>query len=414
MFRKISKKKPNVFIDYPPDYSKMIPAEGHGNLMGLEEIEAIVKVMKERIYTWGRFIDQFENEFADFLGVKYAYAVSSCTGALEIASKLLGIGPGDEVIVPAITFVATSYGPLERGAKIVFADIDPKTYNIDPVDVAKRISEKTKAIFVVHLDGQPADMDQIMGLAKKHGIYVVEDCAHTPGAKYKGKKVGAIGDLGCFSFHARKNMSTLGEGGMITTNNDQFGEEIPTLRCMGYKYLAGEPRENEFGEMMSDDVVDVRGAIPSHYRMNDFQAAVGSVQLKKLEKMNEMRAEISRFYKKELSQVDGLTSPYEAPDVKCTYHRYTALYDEKVTGVPKGMLIEEAGKRGVALISTYLPVYLWGIYRKMGYDKGLCPIAEDFYRKSLMLPVYPELTQEYREKVIKVIRDSLRELKKCT
>jgi len=409
--REINKRKPNSWIDHPPDYSKMIPSEGLGNMMGLEEIEAVVAVMKEKIYTWGRFVDQFENEFANFLGVKYAYAVSSCTAALEIASKLIGIKPGDEVIVPAITFVSTSLAPLEQGAKIVFADIDPRTYNIDPQDIAKKITKQTKAIYVVHLDGQPADMDPIMKIAKGHGIHVIEDCAHTPGAEYKCKKVGTIGDMGCFSFHALKNMSTLGEGGMIVTNSEKFGEEIPTMRCMGYKSLAGKPRKNGLGGDMFSDVVDIRGKIPSHYRMNDFQAAVGTIQLGKLIKMNQMRAEIFDFYEEELSKIKGITTPYQSSDVKCVNHRYTALYDEKIAGIPKGLLKKEVEDKGVAFGSTYLPLYLWGVYRDRGYKEGLCPTAEEFYKKSLRLPIYPELIKPYQEKVISVIKNSLQRLK---
>lgn len=398
--------KPHTFIDVSPNFSKMIPIEGHGNMMGLEEIEALVTVMKERVYTWGRFIEEFETEFAKFLGVRYAFAVSSCTGALEIATKLLKIEKGDEVIVPAITFIATSLSCLEQGARIVFADIDPQTYNIDPDDVKRKITRKTKAIYLVHLDGQPAEMDEILSIAKKHGIYVVEDCAHAPGAEYKGRKVGSIGNIGCFSFHARKNMSTLGEGGMITTNNRRFGENIHVLRCIGHTALK-RAYKNKFGDIMEIDLCDVNGQIPSHYRMNDFQAAVGLVQLRKLKIINSMREEIFMFYSKEISSIEGITPPYIAPDRKCSYHRYTCLYDSDVTGVPKQEFKKKLLKNGVECSSTYLPNYLYQIYRKRGYGRTLCPGAEEFYKKSLMLPIYPELTRQHQEKVISAISKSL-------
>jgi len=401
------KIKPNTFIDSPPDLNRFVSLESFGNMMGLEEVEALITVMKEKVYTWGRFIDTFENEFADFIGVKYAYAVHSCTGALEIAAKLIGLEKDDEVITTPITFIATALAPLEQGAKIVFADIDPITYNIDPKDIERKITKKTKAIFVVHLDGRPCDMDEIMKIAKKYSLYVVEDCAHSPGGEYKGKKLGSIGDIGCFSFHARKNISTLGEGGMITTNNDQFGEEIPTLRGIGFKRFS-QPIVNEFGEEVSTDYVSIRGKIPSHYRMNDFQAAVGSVQLKKLPMINKIRQEIADYYTEELSKIRGITPPPLLPyPCVSTNHRYTCLYDEKITGIPFSTFKQRMFKFGVATAHTYLPIYLHGIFKERGYKAGICPKAEEFYKKSLMLPIYPDLNPELRKKVIEAVKKSL-------
>ena len=400
------KRKPNTWVDRPPDYEKQIPGEGFGNMMGPEETEALMTVMHERVYTWGRFVDGFETEFADFLGVKYAYAVSACTAALEIASKLIGLKEGDEVVTTPITFHATSLAALEQGATIVFADIDPVTHNIDPQSIAEKITARTKAVFVVHLDGIPCDMDPIMELAGKHGLIVVEDCAHAPGGEYKGRMLGSIGDFGCFSFHARKNMSTLGEGGMITTNSEQFGEEIPTMRCLGHSRLA-TPRVNGLGETMNHDVVDIRGKIPSHYRMNDFQAAAGSVQLKKLPAMNELREEVANYYHQELSGIEGITPPQYPEYGKSTYHRYTAVYDEDKTGMPLDDFLAAVAENGGHGGRTYLPNYLFGIYESRGYTAGLCPRAEDFYQKSLMLPIYPDLTPEMRQRVIDAVKKSL-------
>lgn len=403
---KTREKKPNTFINRTPDYSKRIPPEGFGNMMGSEEMEALETVMREKVYTWGRFVAGFEDEFADFIGVKYAYAVHSCTGALEIATKLIGVAGGDEIITTPVTFPATALAPLEEGAGIVFADIDPATYNIDPLDIERKITGKTKAIFVVHLDGKPCDMDPIMELAGKHSLRVVEDCAHAPGGEYKGRKLGSIGDLACFSFHARKNMSTLGEGGMITTNSDQFGEEIPTMRCIGHKKLDA-PRVNDFGETMVSDVVAIRGQVPIHSRMSDFQAAVGVVQLRKLTMMNGIREEIAAFYDEELSTIRGITSPVYPEDAKCTHHRYTALYDEKDAGVTRKEFDERMAQEGVASTQSYLPSYLYGIYEERGYEAGGCPNAEEFYKKSMMLPIYPELTVPLRKRVIEAVRKSL-------
>lgn len=403
---KTKEKKPNTFINRAPDYSKRIPPEGFGNMMGPEEMEALETVMREKVYTWGRFVAGFEDEFADFIGVKYAYAVHSCTGALEIATKLIGVADGDEIITTPVTFPATALAPLEEGARIVFADIDPATYNIDPLDIKRKITDRTKAIFVVHLDGKPCDMDPIMELARKHSLRVVEDCAHAPGAEYKGRKLGSIGDLACFSFHARKNMSTLGEGGMITTNSDQFGEEIPTMRCIGHKKL-DPPRINIFGETMASDVVAVRGRVPIHSRMSDFQAAVGVVQLRKLAIMNGIREEIAAFYDEQLSEIRGITPPIYPGDGTCTHHRYTTLYDENEAGVPREAFDATMEEEGVPTSRTYLPNYLYGIYEERGYKADGCPNAEELYKKSMLLPIYPELAVPLRMKVIEAVKKSL-------
>lgn len=401
------KRKPNTWVDKPRDMENRIYSEGAG-MIGDEEIEILKKVIAEKVFTWGRFVDQFENDFADYLGVKYAYTVSNCTTALTIASKLIGLKPGDEVITTPITFIATGLGPLDKGAKIVFADIDPRTYNISPEEIEKNITDKTKAVYIVHLEGQPCDMDPIMEVVKKHKLYLIEDCAHAPGAEYKGRKVGTFGDFGCFSFHARKNMVTLGEGGMLTTNSDKFGEEIPTIRCIGTKKFK-EPITNELtGESMMSDTVAIRGEVPNNYRMNDAQAAVGIVQLKKLEMLTKRREEIASYYSEELSRIEGITPPYYMPECKPAYHRYTALFDEKKTGVTRIEVNNKIKEKGISTGGrTYLPIYLYSIYKERGYKKGLCPNAEKMYIQSFMLPIYPELQDRQMKMVIDTVKEAL-------
>ena len=185
-------------------------------------------VLKQESQTMGPQVAMFQKEFAKIFEVKHAFATSNCTTAMHVATQAFGIKAGDEVIVTPITFIATSLVILKEGAKPVYADIDPKTFNIDPKQIESKITPKTKAIYVVHYGGQMCDMDPIMAIAKKHNLFVLEDCAHAHGAKYKGRQAGSIGDIGCFSFHSLKNMMTLGEGGMITTNNDTFADKIQT------------------------------------------------------------------------------------------------------------------------------------------------------------------------------------------
>ena len=180
----------------------------------------------------GPQVQTFQKKFAEFCGTKHAFAVTNCTTAMHVCSQVIGLRPGDEVIVTPNTFIATSLVILKEGATPVYADIDPRTFNIDPKEVEKKVTNRTKAIYVVHYGGQMVDMDPIMEIARKYKLVVLEDCAHTPGAEYKGRKAGSIGDFGCFSFHSLKNMTTLGEGGMITCNNDLYAEGVEKLRCM--------------------------------------------------------------------------------------------------------------------------------------------------------------------------------------
>ena len=199
----------------------------------------------------GPQVTLFQKEFAKKFEVKHAFATSNCTTAMHAATQVFGIKAGDEVITTPITFIATSLVVLKEGAKPVFADIDPKTYNIDPKQIESKITPRTKAIYVVHYGGQMCDMDPIMAIAKKHNLFVMEDCAHAHGATYKGRQAGTIGDIGCFSFHSLKNMTTLGEGGMITTNNDKFADSIQRMRVMSITHWDPDQTAWEFGGLRS-------------------------------------------------------------------------------------------------------------------------------------------------------------------
>ena len=240
--------------------------------LGQRESEAIQKVLSSGWLTMGEITHEFEQRFAELVGVKHALAVSSCTAALHLANQVLGIGPGDEVICPALTFVATANAIVYVGARPVFADIESfDNFSISAEDIEAKITDKTKAILVVHYAGYPCDMDQITDVAKRYQLRIIEDCAHAPGASYHGKPCGSIGDLGCFSFFSTKNMTTA-EGGMLTTNDEQLAERLRIMRSHGMTSLTLDRHK---GHAFSYDVVE----LGYNYRMDEIRAALGLVQL---------------------------------------------------------------------------------------------------------------------------------------
>jgi len=387
-----------------------VPYAFFGSIYDDEEVNAILDALKGDTLTMGPIVTQFQDEFAAYCGTKYAFAVSNCTTGLHLATQILGIGPGDEVIVPPLTFIATSQPVLKQGGIPVFADVDPRTFNPDPKSIAEKITPRTRAIYLVHYGGQICDMDPIMELAAKHGLAVVEDCAHVPGAEYKGRKAGSFGDFGSFSFHSLKNMTTLGEGGMLTANNDRYAEEVPILRCMGLKSYENQA---DYWLPYHYDVVDIRGQIGNNFRMNEVQAAVGRVQLRKLDWLNQKRIEIGRYLSAGMAGIEGITVTYEDPNCKHVYHLYSLLFDEKVVGASKDDFIRTLYREGgVQPIMHYLPSYLLTIYRERGYKPGLCPVAEKVFSQLLNLPMHPRLTRQECDIMIDAVKNAVRKLKK--
>ncbi|MBE9594529.1 MAG: DegT/DnrJ/EryC1/StrS family aminotransferase, partial [Proteobacteria bacterium] len=269
-----------------------------------EEIREVVKVLKSKWLSLGPVTQRFEEEFANYLGVKHAFGVASGTAALHIALKVLGIRKGDEVTVPSLTFVATANSVLYCGAKPVFADITSlDDFNISQDDILEKITTKTKAIAIVHYGGYPCNMNAIMEIAEDHNLKIIEDAAHAPGAEYKGKKCGTIGDVGCFSFFANKNLVT-GEGGMVVTNDDALAEKIRIMRSHGMTTLTWDRHK---GHAHSYDVVD----LGFNYRINEIASALGVVQLKKLDENNEKRRKIVERYRKGLEDISGISVPFK-------------------------------------------------------------------------------------------------------
>lgn len=388
-----------------------------GSEYGAEERQAVLEAMEQEWLTNGPQTAAFEEEFAAYVGSKYAFATSNCTAALHIGADLMHLEPEDEVITTPITFIATSQPILAHGAKVVFADVDPRTFNIDPASIAEKITDRTRAIFLVHDGGHPCDIDPIMELARRHDLLILEDAARAVGAEYKGRKVGSFGDVATFSFHSIKNMTTLGEGGMLTTSRDDYAEITPLLRSMGVKYFF-EFKEDELpnDEMIrnfSFDAIEPAGVIPRNSRMNETQAAVGRVQLRKLDRLNERRRAAAHYLSERLGEIDEITPSYEAPNCKHVFHLYNILFDGSKFGATARdlihLLVYEEGIQ--ASTGLNMPNYLHQIYRVRGYQRGLCPVAERVHAQSVGLPMYPRLTQDDLDTIVEAVKSAVYKLK---
>src|SRR5215469_14391119 len=305
----------------------------HGSVYGEEERQAVLEVLAANAPSCGAQVLEFEREFAAYCGAKYGLAVTSATAGLSLALIAAGVGPGDEVITTPISWISTANAAAALGATIVFADVDPRTLNLDPTSVIAKITDRTKAIFVVHLYGQCCDMDPIMEAARRRNILVVEDCAHAAGAEYKGRRAGSLGDIGVFSFHQQKNMVTLGEGGMVTTQEKALFESMLSHRslcCRTYdpkgKYLAIDEKMQPMGKRYWHLEFD---GVGFNYRMTEMQAAVGLVQLRKLDSLNARRIEIAKKYNQGLQGIEGLQLPHVPAHLKHVFHVYLLLIESE-------------------------------------------------------------------------------------
>jgi len=402
-----------------------VPYSFFGSIYDEAEKNAAWEAMQQDSLTMGPQVQHFQEEFAKMCGVKHAFAVSNCTTGMHLCTQLFDLQAGDEVIITPNTFIATTLVLLKEKVKPVYADIDPKTFNIDPADIARKVTSKTKAIYVVHYGGQMCDMDPIMEIAKKHNLYVLEDCAHALAAEYKGKRAGSIGDVGVFSFHSLKNITTCGEGGMITTNNDKWDKSIEALRCMNLATWDPDQKDFTFGKHTLNKVVegpyqdywipshfdvdDVNGHWGNNYRLNEIQAAVGRVQLKKLDMLTEKRQKAGRYINEGIKGIKGVNGVYESPDCKHVYHLYTLTVDPQVFGRDEFLrvLYREQGVQGIL---HYQPTYHFTGLKKLGIT-GDCPVAEEFfYKREMNLPMHPRLTQQELDDTVSGIINTARKL----
>lgn len=335
---------------------------------------AIEKVLYSAAYASGPFVEEFEKDFAAFIGTRNAVGVNSGTSALHLALLALNIGEGDEVILPANTFISTAWAISYVGAKPVFVDVDPRTYNIDINLLEDKITSKTKAIIPVHLYGQPADLSHIMHLCEKHSIAMVEDAAQAAGAEYKKEKCGSFGIFGCFSFYPGKNLGAYGEAGAITTNDDELAERMRNLRnhAQTQKGLHSE--------------------IGYNYRMDGIQGAVLAVKLKHLADWNAKRRNAAKQYAYNLKGLIEVVTPYESDFSKHIYHLYSVQIANKRS---RDGLMKFLAENGIATGLHYpVPIHLQEAYSDLGHTKGDFPLAEKAADCNLSLPMYPELSPD--------------------
>ncbi|TFF69355.1 MAG: DegT/DnrJ/EryC1/StrS family aminotransferase [Promethearchaeota archaeon] len=367
-----------------------------------EEKEAVIKVIESQMLTLlhGTYVKKFEEDFAKYIGVKHAIGVNTGTAALHIALAALNIGPGDEVIVPPFTFIATASSVLHNNAIPIFADIDPKSYTLDPKSVQEKITNKTKAIIPVHLAGISADMDRLTAIAEKQNIHIIEDAAQSIGTLCNGKQVGSIGALGCFSFYPSKNITT-GEGGMITTNDDKLAEECRLIRHHG------EPSWYVYNRL------------GYNYRMTEIQGAIGGIQLKKLPEFIKIRNKNAEFLNNSVDQIDGINPPFVPEYCEPAYNYWIGRINPKEIGLSKEQFLERFPKSKVLYPK---PLYKTKLFQeKIAYPKG-CPWTCPFYGKEIdytnitlpnvelitkeifALDIHPKITQQELEDYIEIMR----------
>jgi UDP-4-amino-4,6-dideoxy-N-acetyl-beta-L-altrosamine transaminase len=362
------------------------------------DIEAVIAVLKSPFLTQGPKIEEFERKVADYVGAKYAVAFSNGTAALHGACFAAGIGEGDEVVTTPITFAATSNAVLYCGGKPVFADIDERTYNIDPKEISKHITPKTKAIIPVDFTGQPADMDVIMEIAEEYGLVVIEDGAHSLGAEYKGRKVGMLANMTMFSFHPVKPVTTA-EGGVIVTDSEEYYEKLKRFRSHGIiKHNLSRDEGPWYYEMVD---------LGYNYRMTDLQAALGISQMNKLDHFIERRREIANMYNEAFKTMDSVILPMQLEGTQSGWHLYVLQLKLDKLKRSRREIFESLRAENIGVHVHYIPVYWHPYYQKLGYRKEICPKAEQWYEQALTLPIFPRMSDEDVRDVIEVVRRNI-------
>lgn len=378
---------------------KTIPY-GHQSIDN-EDIKEAVRALKSEWLTQGPKVKEFEEAMADYCGTKYALAVSSGTAALHLAYLAAGIKNGDEIITTPLTFAATSNMAALCGAKPVFADIKSDTLNINPQEIEKRITSKTKVIAPVDFAGRPCDYDEILKIAKKRNLLVVEDACHSLGSKYKGKKVGSFADMTVLSFHPVKTI-TSGEGGMILTNNENFYEKLKILRHHG---IIKRPENGPWYYEIEN--------LGFNYRLTDFQSALGLSQLKKLDKFVRARKIIVKKYNEAFKDTREIIIPEEKNDTESARHIYAIQLRLELLKIGRREIFEELQKKGIGVQVHYVPLHLHPFYqREFGYKKGDFPVAENYYNRAITLPLFPKMTDKDIDRIIKTTKEILINAKK--
>ncbi len=347
-----------------------------------DEIDAAIRrVVESTAFILGPEVSAFEEAFASYCEANYAVGVDSGTAALFLALKACGIGPGDEVITTPFTFMATAESISQAGARPVFVDIDPATYNLNPERIEAAITPRTRAIIPVHLYGQPAEMDEIRAIARAHRLWVIEDAAQAHGARYKGRRVGSLGDIACFSFYPSKNLGAYGDAGAVVTNDADLAARVRSLRDHGRssKYLHGE--------------------LGWGLRLDALQAAILKAKLPHLDAWNAARRERARRYAELLADT-AVVIPTALPHVEHVYHCYV------VRTPRRDEVVKALQARGIGVGIHYpIPLHLQPAYKDLGYASGAFPISEQCSQEVLSLPMYPELTEQQQREVATAVRE---------
>ena len=366
-----------------PDEETTLPHLPYGRQeIGDADIKAVVEALVSGWLTTGPRVPEFESAFAAHCGAKEGVAVNSGTAALHAAMRALGVGPGDEVIVPAITFAASANAALYEGATPVFADVEADTLLIDPASVAARITAKTKAIVAVDYAGQPADYDALRAIAAPRGIKIIADACHAPGALYKGRKAGTLGDISCFSFHPVKHMTTC-EGGMAVTDDAQMAAHMRRFRNHG---IDSDHRSREAAGAHAYDMVE----LGFNYRLPDVQCALGLAQLKRLDEWVAARQRVAALYDVALAGMAEAVPLKTRADRSNAHHLYVvALMD----GIDRDQVFARLRADGIGANVHYAPVYLHSHYQKLGYKPGIAPVAEAMAKCILTLPMFPAMRE---------------------
>ncbi len=356
-----------------------------------DDKQAVMEVLEENTYlTTGPRVNQFEKKVCDYIGCSYGVAVNSGTAALHCATYAAGIGKGDEVIVSAISFVASANCVLYQGGTPVFCDVDPSTMNIDVTKIEALITDKTKAVIMVDMCGQPCHYDEMREICSKHNLVLIQDAAHSLGGQYKGRKVGSYADITCLSFHPVKNITTC-EGGMMVTNNEEYFKRGQSCRSHG---ITRDFKEREKSNSHYYDMVE----LGYNYRIPDLLCALGISQMNKLDGFIQRRNEIARkydaFFEKHTGLIEPVTTHYD-----CAYHIYVVKLKLENTEHTRDEVFTKLKEAGIGVNVHYMPIYLHSYYQSLGYERGLCPEAEKVYEQIITLPIYPLLKDEEVETV---------------
>jgi len=351
----------------------------------IDEFEAAIReVIASSAFAGGPFVERFEEKFAAYCGSKNAIGVGNGTDALWLTLLALGIGEGDEVITVPNTFIATAEAIIYCKAKPVFVDVDEATFTMDPAELEKSVTTRTKAIIPVHLFGQPADMDPILEVARAHGLFVIEDAAQAHGAEYKGRKAGTMGDAGCFSFYPGKNLGAFGEAGAVVTNDADLRKKIQNLRDHG--------QTQKYHHTL----------MGWNCRMDGIQAAVLSIKLGHLEEGNFLRREHALQYNQGFAELDTVATPFEANYARHVYHVYAIRVQER------DKVLRSLQGKGIGCAVHYpIPIHLQEACRNLGYKSGAFPIAETLSEEFLSLPMFPELRQDQIEHVVRCVGETV-------